>query len=88
MFKKTVNRNPVINIVPRFPSSSCINSCAQMFSYSWSVVTKTKSGISTLRASPVAVIPMVVPLNQETSLEEETGVGFIPHLLIFVSALL
>lgn len=82
-----INRNLVINVVPRVPSSSCINSWVQMFSYSWSVATKTKSGISTLRASPVAITPMVTHLNQETSLEEEPGVGFIPHL-IFVSALL
>lgn len=74
-------------MVPRVSSSSCINSWAQMFSYFWSVVTQTKSDISTLRASPVTITPTVTHLNQETSLEEEPGVGFIPHL-IFVSALL
>lgn len=36
----------------------------------------------------MAITLMVIPLNQETSLEEETGVGFIPRLLIFVSAFL
>lgn len=88
IFLKTINRNLVISMVPRVPSSSCINSWAQMLSYSWSVVTKTKSGISTLTASPVAITPIITHLNQETSLEEEPGVGFIPHLLVFVSALL
>lgn len=72
---------------PGSPAPAASTVWVQMFSYSWSVATKTKSGLSTLRASPVGITPIVTHLNQETSLEEEPGVGFLPHL-IFVSALL